>query len=104
MQCPNCGSHHVRRSRRRGLREGFFLRMLLRAPYRCLGCGTRYFGTSHDPDFRSRKKHRSLAGFLGLREGQVHKFRRAFFIGILCLVLVYVAILLVHYLSEPSAP
>jgi predicted RNA-binding Zn-ribbon protein involved in translation (DUF1610 family) len=104
MQCPNCGSIHVRRSSRRGLREGLFLRILFRAPYRCLECGTRFFGTSLDPVFRSRRKHRSLAAYLGLREGQIRRFRWALFIIILFVVLVFLAIRLVHYLSEPSAP
>jgi hypothetical protein len=104
MKCANCASDHVRRSRRRGLREGLFLRISFRAPYRCRECGTRFIGTSLDPAFRSRRKHRSLGAFLGVREGQIRRFRWALFIIILFVILVYLAILLVHYLSEPSAP
>ncbi len=104
MHCPSCGSKQVRRSLRRGLREGLLLRLALRAPYRCFNCGTRYFASSLDPQFRSRKKHRTFASYLGLRGAQVRKYRRAFAILILFVALIAVASWLVVRLSEPGAP
>ncbi len=99
MHCPSCGSKQVRRSLRRGLWEGLCLRLALRAPYRCFNCGTRYFGSSLDPAFRSRKKHRTWTSYLGIRGGQVRKYRRAFAVVILFAALIAVASWLVTRLS-----
>lgn len=104
MQCPNCDSIRVRRSLRKGLWEGLFLRMLFRAPYRCVDCGTRYLGSSLNPVFHSRKHHRTLAGYLGFRGAQVRKFRRAIVIIIMFAALILVASWLVSRFSEPGAP
>ena len=41
--CPNCGSPLVRRSFRAGIIETFFYRLIGLRPYRCRGCGTRFF-------------------------------------------------------------
>ncbi len=102
MECPNCGSLRVRRSLRRGLWEGLILRMMLRAPYRCFDCGTRYFGSSLIPAFRQRRRHKSLAGWLGFRGGQVRKFHRALIILALFAALIVVASWLVQHLSQPT--
>jgi DNA-directed RNA polymerase subunit RPC12/RpoP len=43
FSCPTCGSADVRRSRRQGFSE--IPKMLLGIyPFRCLGCGDRFFG------------------------------------------------------------
>jgi hypothetical protein len=104
MQCPNCGSIRVRRSLRNGLYEGLFLRLLFRAPFRCFDCGTRYFGSSLNLVFRTRKHHRTIAGYFGFRGGQIRKFRRAIVLIILFAALIMVASWLVTRLSEPGAP
>lgn len=104
MRCPNFGSVYVRRSLRRGLGEGFFLRILFRAPYRCFECGTRYFGTSNTSVFRQRKKHNTLAGYLGFPGGQKRKFRRALIFVVLFVLLNIVASYLLLLLSKSGAP
>jgi DNA-directed RNA polymerase subunit RPC12/RpoP len=42
MQCPNCGSWRVERSRRRGTRERWFLPLRATYPFRCRECDTRF--------------------------------------------------------------
>jgi hypothetical protein len=104
MRCPNCGSVYVRRSLRRGLGEGFFLRILFRAPYRCSVCGTRFIGTSNTSVFPQRKKHNTLAGYLGFPGGQKRKFRRALLFVALFVLLNIVASYLLLLLSKSGAP
>jgi hypothetical protein len=67
MKCPKCGSCRIRRSTRRGIGEGLFLRMILRAPFRCLDCGARFIASSTDPSFRKQWRHSTLASYLGIR-------------------------------------
>ena len=44
-QCPDCGSHDVARSRRRGL-DSVLLVLLRLRPYRCRHCAERFFAYS----------------------------------------------------------
>lgn len=104
MRCSNCGSLFVRRSVRRGLWEGLLLRVLFRAPYRCFECGTRYIGASNSSVFRQRKKHKTLAGYLGFPGGQNRKFRRALIVAVLFVLLNIVASYLLLVLSKTGAP
>jgi len=104
MICPKCGSAEIRSSLRRGLREGLFLRMLLIAPYRCKKCGTRFFRISHLLAPRKRKKHKTLAGYLGLHGTTGRRFQQAFRIILLFLLLILIALYLVYYFSTTSAP
>ena len=104
MQCPKCGSTDVRSSLRRGLREGFFLRIIFRAPYRCKKCGTRFFGFSRLPGVGKHKKHKTLGSFLGLHGAQARRFRRVFIVVILFVLLILLALYLVYYLSIPAPP
>jgi predicted RNA-binding Zn-ribbon protein involved in translation (DUF1610 family) len=48
LACPECGSTEIARSRRRGLVEHYFLRVLHIHPYRCMSCNHRFVlkGTS----------------------------------------------------------
>jgi len=76
MNCRYCGSDKIFRSHRKGLYEGFWLRLFRRAPYRCHSCGIRYIaqsrhGTRHPKQIRDE----SLASYLGLR-GSEHRLRR----------------------------
>ena len=41
--CPHCGSRHFHRSRRRGIWERLFLRMLRFRIYRCERCYKRFY-------------------------------------------------------------
>lgn len=104
MHCPKCSSERVRRSVRRGLREGVFLRFAGQAPYRCFACQARFFASTADARFGRRKRHRSLAGFLGFRGQQRRQFHRWLMTASLAAVLIWVAIYLVMHLAEPGAP
>lgn len=42
--CPRCHSYDVHRSRRRGFVERYLLPLILKRPYRCDGCNSRYYG------------------------------------------------------------
>jgi len=41
--CPSCGSHKVRRSRRRSAEDLVLRRLLFQVPYRCGECDHRFF-------------------------------------------------------------
>jgi hypothetical protein len=41
--CPECQSHRIRRSRRRGVLESRILAALFIRPFRCLACDRRFF-------------------------------------------------------------
>ena len=43
MQCPDCGSWRVERSRRRGIRERWILPLQATYPYRCGECDERFY-------------------------------------------------------------
>jgi hypothetical protein len=50
-ECPECGSHYVRPSRRKGFVEVVVLRFLLLWPYRCNNCDVRFL------DFTSSQRN-----------------------------------------------
>jgi hypothetical protein len=104
MECPKCKSHNIRRSIRRGPKEGIVLRMLLLAPYRCLSCGTRFWTRSNDTLFQRRKKHRSFAAYFGFRKAEKKKYTRFGWILLMGLILIIAATYLVFRLVEPAPP
>ena len=103
MKCPACSSEEVRRSLRKGLREGLLLRLIWRAPFHCFHCGTSFIGYSGGKDFRKLKRHHSVDAWLGLR-GQEQKLRRITLIVALATCLIIVGIMLALYLTVPGAP
>lgn len=103
-ECPNCKSHNVRRSRRRGLYEGLVLRIVLRAPFRCESCQKRFrtFWPRHP---LSRKMaHTSLASYLGISNAQQSKFNRAVIITLVVIVVILLGVQLVMWLTRPVNP
>jgi predicted RNA-binding Zn-ribbon protein involved in translation (DUF1610 family) len=42
--CPQCGSHRIHRSLRKGVQDLVLRRMLFQVPYRCEDCDHRFFG------------------------------------------------------------
>jgi hypothetical protein len=86
------------------LREGLFLRVLLLAPYRCKKCRIRFFRFSPWAAARRRKKHKSLAGYLGLHDSQARRFQRTVRIVLLFILLSLIALYLVYYFSTTSSP
>ena len=85
MRCPRCGSDRVRRSSRRGLTEGLFLRAVKRAPFRCFACGKRFIDEDAEHRYRRVGQHRSLASYIGLRRRQRFKLL-LLFIGMILVV------------------
>jgi DNA-directed RNA polymerase subunit RPC12/RpoP len=65
MNCPNCHSEDVRRSRRSGPREGIALRLKHQAPYRCAHCSTRFI--AREDAAAGGPRQLSFADYLGLR-------------------------------------
>ena len=61
-KCYNCGSTHLRRSRRRTFLEAAILPLFLIRPYRCSQCQTRQYGIGFHR-FR-RSTSRTLLAFL----------------------------------------
>jgi hypothetical protein len=104
MECPKCKSHNIRRSIRRGPKEGIVLRMLLLAPYRCLNCGNRFWARSNNPPFQRRKKHRTLAAYFGFRKAEKKRYVRMGIILSVGLMLIIAATYLVFRLVEPTQP
>lgn len=76
ITCPDCQSPNVRRSQRRGLREGMFLRLRHLAPYRCRSCRLRFVAPELLPpgaDEGKPKPRVSISGYLGL-SGRARRF------------------------------
>jgi hypothetical protein len=103
MICPKCGSAKIRRSVRKGLKEGLILRLALMAPYRCLDCGNKYFGFSLVRDFRRRKKYKGIPEYLGFHGDKKKKFTRVVMLTALSAALIILATMLVFRLSQGSA-
>ena len=97
MQCPNCLSGNIRRSRRRGLREGLALRLKHQAPYRCPRCGLRFVAA--EDDGAAVKRQLALADYLGL-QGPVRKmFSDRAILGSLALALILLFMALIFAFS-----
>jgi transposase-like protein len=100
LSCPSCGSHNVRRSLRKGIREGLLLRITLRAPYRCFNCGTRFQASSTAQGYGKRKPHKSLLGFLGFRRNQAEVAKKKMLMFAVGIAVLLIAIWLVFRMME----
>jgi len=89
MKCRHCGSFNVYRSHRVGLKEGLWLRIVHRAPYRCHDCQARFYA----PKSKTvRGGHeRSLAEYLGLR-GRDYSVRNWMVTAVIAVILLVVCI------------
>lgn len=104
MNCPKCESNDVHRSRRRGLYEGLALRLILRAPFRCVACGLRFTGFILGQHVRRPKKHRSLASYLGLHGVEKDTFNRILLISLVAALFILAVTWVVLRMSVPSPP
>lgn len=100
VKCPSCGSDKIRRSARRGIKEGLFLRLVMRAPYRCISCSRRFIEKADAEKFRRQGRFPGLAAYLGLRRGQRHKFQLLFVSLGLALILLLIVIAFTWYMSN----
>ena len=94
MKCRLCGSEKIYRSRRSGIKEGLFLRLAFRAPFRCHDCQARYsvFGISGRR--RTSETRQTLADFLGFR-GRDYRLRQMTVAAVLATILLVAAILFI---------
>ena len=92
MKCRYCDSDRIYRSHRQGLKEGLWLRLAMKAPYRCHDCGARYIAPS-SYHRKSRVSHeQSLAEFLGLR-GREHRVRQLIITVLMTIIFLAVSII-----------
>jgi hypothetical protein len=75
MNCPRCGKSSIRRSARRGIREGLVLRLARKAPFRCQECSYRFTASLDGHHIERKRGDGGIAAFLGLRRGQLRKIR-----------------------------
>jgi hypothetical protein len=59
-RCPSCSSIKVRRSRRSGIVERSFLKLLTVHAYRCEECDERYFSFGHRRERLDQRQSSSL--------------------------------------------
>ncbi|MBL8394678.1 MAG: hypothetical protein JNK99_08010 [Candidatus Accumulibacter sp.] len=97
MTCPNCHSPNVRRSQRRGLKEGTALRRKHLAPYRCVACGTRFIAPAEAVTEEQRAL--SIADYLGLTGRSRQLFTDHVILGGLTSLLLVLSILLFFSLA-----
>jgi hypothetical protein len=58
LACPVCGSKRVNRSKRRGIVERMFFRLVSLKPFRCEACDTRFFRSSiTTPLLQPKQRH-----------------------------------------------
>jgi hypothetical protein len=92
MVCRYCGSKRIYRSHRQGLYEGVWLRLVMKAPYRCHDCGMRYIASS-SLHTKSKSGHeQSFAEFLGLR-GRENRIRQWIIMVFLTIIFLAVSII-----------
>jgi DNA-directed RNA polymerase subunit RPC12/RpoP len=91
MRCRYCGSNRIYRSHRQGLKEGLWLRLVMKAPYRCHDCGARYVSHNRKGSKTSRG-HESLAEFVGLR-GREHRVRQWIITVLMTIVFLAISII-----------
>lgn len=113
MNCPKCLSEKVRRSRRRGPREGIVLRFKGQAPYRCRLCGLRFIAGEERADAAAKRRQLSIADYLGLRGYARRIFTDHMILGgLISLLLLLVSLILflsvafgwIDLTSAPSMP
>jgi hypothetical protein len=81
------------------------LRVLGRAPWRCGACGRRFTAPS-DPEIESRRRHHTLAGYLGVRDPkQRHSVNQRALGAVAALAALVLALGLLRYCaSETRSP
>jgi len=103
-RCPACGREHTNRSRRSGYRETIVLRMLGRAPWRCRDCGLRFTAPS-EAEIESGRRHRTLAGYLGIRDPKErHRLNQRLLGLIAAISALFLALGLLRYCASDTRP
>ena len=80
------------------------LRFLSRAPWRCRDCGRRFTAPSAE-EVESRRRHRTLAGYLGIRDPKERHRLNQRLLGLVAAILVlFVALGLLRYCATETRP
>jgi len=78
--------------------------MLGRAPWRCRNCGRRFTAPS-EAEVESRRRHRTLAGYLGIRDPKERHRLNQRVLGLVAALLALVAALgLLRYCASETRP
>ncbi len=78
--------------------------MLGRAPWRCRNCGRRFTAPS-EAEVESRRRHRTLAGYLGIRDPKERHRLNQRVLGLVAAVLALVLALgLLRYCASETRP
>jgi hypothetical protein len=78
--------------------------MVGRAPWRCRDCGQRFTAPS-TADAESRRHHRTLAGYLGIRDPkQRHRLNQRVLALVTAITALFLALGLLRYCSSESRP
>ena len=91
MKCQYCGSNRIYRSHRQGLKEGIWLRLVMKAPYRCQECGARYITYDRHHRILRRSHYQSMAEFIGLR-GREQRVRQWIVTALMTLIFLAISI------------
>ncbi len=95
MKCRFCGSTNVHRSRRKGVNEGLFLRLVLAAPFRCSDCQARFVAFASAVDHR-RERHTNLTSYFGLGADAAYKLERWILVATVGAILLAVALIILR--------
>ena len=98
MKCRFCGSTEVYRSRRRGLSEKVFYRVLSLSPFRCSRCNTRFHSLASVSRRKLKEAFKEAAGFQQLK--QQGNLRLGIIILGLTAVLAYLAAILLSLVED----
>lgn len=78
--------------------------MVGRAPWRCRDCGQRFTAPSEE-EVESRRHHRTLAGYLGIRDPKERHRLNQRLLGLLAAVLVlFLSLGLLRYCASETRP
>ncbi len=78
--------------------------MASRAPWRCPDCGKRFTAASAE-EVESRRRHRTLAGYLGIRDPKERHRLNQRVLGLVAAILaLFVALGLLRYCATESRP
>jgi len=78
--------------------------MVGRAPWRCARCGKRFTAPSAD-EVESRRRHRTLAGYLGIRDPKLrHRLNQRVLGAVAAIVALMLALGLLRYCASQTRP
>ena len=78
--------------------------MVGRAPWRCRNCGRRFTAPA-EAEVESRRRHRTLAGYLGIRDPKLrHRLHQRVLGAVAALAALVLALALLRYCTSSTRP